>query len=120
MIVNIMLSLIVLGGCISKLTSTIAELSKKNSDVADTRRVLQRYLKASRAPLELSSRIITFALYSLKRKASVTLNQSVLELFSQQLSFELIEYQRSKHVLTHPLFKWADQCYVDVYSSAVR
>eukprot|EP00929_Paragymnodinium_shiwhaense_P072030 TRINITY_DN36570_c0_g5_i1.p1 TRINITY_DN36570_c0_g5~~TRINITY_DN36570_c0_g5_i1.p1 ORF type:complete len:1376 (+),score=284.18 TRINITY_DN36570_c0_g5_i1:53-4180(+) len=100
----ILCSLMVLGSAVGKMTNTINELDRLNSEVATTKVVLQRYLRASDVPMDLSSRIIRFAVHSLRRRLSSSLSDSVMSLFSERLSSELLVSQRSKYIFIHPLF----------------
>eukprot|EP00929_Paragymnodinium_shiwhaense_P012517 TRINITY_DN11978_c0_g6_i1.p1 TRINITY_DN11978_c0_g6~~TRINITY_DN11978_c0_g6_i1.p1 ORF type:complete len:1338 (+),score=322.47 TRINITY_DN11978_c0_g6_i1:161-4174(+) len=100
----IVVSMMVLGGAIGQMTNTFGELGRLNSEVSQTKTKLQRYLRASDVPMELSMRIIRFALHSLKRKLTSSLDEHVIELFSSQLNAELLVCQRSVYIFIHPLF----------------
>merc|ERR550534_1024524 len=65
-------SLIIIGAGISKMTNCIAELDRAKAHANDTRRKLQRVLRTSQAPWDLSSRIIRFAVHSYWRRGALS------------------------------------------------
>lgn len=111
----IMSSLLVLGSGISKMSSTIAELGKMNAEITDTRRNLRRYLNVSGVPVELSTRIIRFAIHSLKRKCAMSMDAGMLDLLSETLMSELTLNQRGSYLLIHPLFNLFSEKYPQIF-----
>lgn len=103
-IAMIMCSLLVLGAGISKMSSTIAELNQMSTETNDTKRELQRYLKASGAPAELSVRVIRFVLHAQKRHRALVLNPLLRSLLSTALESELTVNHRKRFLMVHPLF----------------
>lgn len=97
-------SLLVLGTGISKMSNTILELNRMNSETTDTKRSLQRYLQASGAPAMLSVRVIRFVLHARQRERALFLDSSLRALLSVSLDSDIIVCQREKYLLIHPLF----------------
>jgi len=114
----VLCSIGVIGSGASKMTSTIDALNRMNAQAESTKNQLQRYLSSSGVSVDLSSRIIHFALYSLERRAAMVLDPEVHGLLSNTLAAELTVSQRSPHLIIHPLFKliyeWHREARLDV------
>eukprot|EP00929_Paragymnodinium_shiwhaense_P105413 TRINITY_DN70415_c0_g1_i1.p1 TRINITY_DN70415_c0_g1~~TRINITY_DN70415_c0_g1_i1.p1 ORF type:complete len:1419 (+),score=263.10 TRINITY_DN70415_c0_g1_i1:85-4341(+) len=102
-IIVLIISMLVLGSAIGKISNTITELDRLNSEVASTRVTLRRYLRASDVPMELSTRIIRFAVHSMQLRLRSSLNSDIMSLFSERLGAELLVCQRSSYLFQHPL-----------------
>jgi hypothetical protein len=87
-------------------SSTMTELNRSNSEVADTRRKSQCHLSASGVPVEQYTRILRFATHSLKQRSALTLGPEISGLLSETLASELLVNQRSAYIQIHPLFKY--------------
>ena len=82
-------SLLALGAGIANMTSTIDEIGKINSEIVDTRRKFRWHWKVLDFHVELSNRIIRFAVHSLKHHNPKTFDVLMQDLFSGSLSSEL-------------------------------
>lgn len=100
----ILFVLLVLGSCISKLTTTLSQLNRWNSEGAQRRRQLRQYLVRSQVPMELSVRIMQFVDNELLREANSIMEATALNMLSKQLRAELHVLQRGPHLAACPLF----------------
>jgi len=96
-------SVVVVGTFVSKMTNSIADLHRGRLEAMDTKRKLSQVLRASGADADLSSRILKFGMHCHDRRASLSVEGSVMQLLSQALASELTVCQRSRYFVEHAL-----------------
>jgi len=99
----IAMSVLVVGTIVSKITNAIADLHRARLAAADTKRKLIQVLRASGADADLSTRILKFGMHVYDRRASLSVEGSVMRLLSQALASELTVCQRSRYFAEHAL-----------------
>lgn len=111
----IVTSLLILGTAISKISQTMHELNKMESELADTKREMRRYFKAMSTPIELSCRILHFVEESQKRTYTLALSPKMINVLSEPLALEVILNARSRYIISHPLFHLLSQYFKPVF-----
>eukprot|EP00429_Kryptoperidinium_foliaceum_P014950 CAMPEP_0176031660 /NCGR_PEP_ID=MMETSP0120_2-20121206/15612_1 /TAXON_ID=160619 /ORGANISM="Kryptoperidinium foliaceum, Strain CCMP 1326" /LENGTH=220 /DNA_ID=CAMNT_0017364957 /DNA_START=27 /DNA_END=686 /DNA_ORIENTATION=+ len=81
-VIMLAFSLLVVGAGISNMTNAIAELQRLHMEAKDTKRRLSQVLIASKADASLTARVLRFGMHSFRRKASLSVEGSVMGLLS--------------------------------------
>jgi len=112
----IWLSLLIVGVGISKMTNAIAELNRSRADAHDTKRRLRQVLRSTGVGRAVVSRVVRFALHSMRRQRDLTADKDVTELLSAKMAKELIVHQRGSLVKSHPLLAIVNDEHPEVFS----
>jgi len=112
---NIVASLLVLGTVISKISQTIQEIHRAESDHSDARCRLRKYFQAMDTQADLSMRVLHFIHGMFKNQRDSVLDPTVMQLLSPSLAAELIVNARSKYLVIHPLFGMIEELFDVVY-----
>lgn len=111
-ILVIIFSLLVMGSSVSKVTGTIQQLNAMNSEKQRKRLEIRQYMSANKIPIELSSRIMSFANHKLEGQCQVSLDKSLM---SEALQKELTMFQRSSGLCVHPMLQMLDTFFEHVF-----
>eukprot|EP00930_Biecheleria_cincta_P015588 TRINITY_DN12948_c0_g3_i2.p1 TRINITY_DN12948_c0_g3~~TRINITY_DN12948_c0_g3_i2.p1 ORF type:complete len:1228 (+),score=254.99 TRINITY_DN12948_c0_g3_i2:33-3716(+) len=104
----------VIGGCLSKITGTLAEIRTINSEGSRKRREVRQYLQAQHVSMELTQRIMRFVDYKLERQSSVSLDHSLI---SPSLHIELHVSQRGGILSKLPIFQLTEDLFPEVFAA---
>lgn len=94
-------TLLILGGAVSKISATIAEISSAREEKSKKMRTIKQYMKDQQLPIEIRSRVIKFVDYALSQYGDTTLDP---ELVPISLRTEIMMTQRGPLLQTSPLF----------------
>ncbi|CAE8652401.1 unnamed protein product [Polarella glacialis] len=108
----IFFSLFVMGSCISKMSASIQEILRVNSEKEKRKRSVNLYLGTNKVNVELSMRILRFVDYALKKQSAAFLDRSLV---SETLVKELNMSQRGHFLLDHCLFLTIKAGYPDFF-----
>ena len=107
-------TLVVIGSAISKISGTMAELRAMNEETSRRRREVRLYLASQAVSYELVTRIMRFVDYKLEK---VSANNMDATLISPTLQLELYINQRADYLSQMPIFALAQECYPEVFGS---
>ncbi|CAE7642927.1 Hcn4, partial [Symbiodinium pilosum] len=113
-IMNFVFTLVVIGGTVSKISGTLAELRAMNESRARQRREIRVYLSHQDASFELVSRIMRFVDYKLEKNTPISFDSTLISL---TLQTELYVNQRGKFLESVPIFGLTKQAYPDCFAS---
>ncbi|CAE7313802.1 Cnga3, partial [Symbiodinium natans] len=108
------LTLVVIGSAISKISGTTAELRAMNEESDRRRRDVRLYLAGQSVSYELVTRIMRFVDYKLEKFSTNTLDASLI---SPTLQLELYVSQRADYLSKIPIFALAQECYPEVFGT---
>lgn len=97
----IFFSLLVVGSCISRVSATIQQVIKLNSEVSDRKRSVAMYLKMNRISMHLCIRVMRFVDHSLGRHKAAPLDTTLL---SSNLINELHMDRRGPILRKHQMY----------------
>lgn len=111
------ISLLIIGGTVSQLASTLSELNARYHERNRLHMSLRQYLVASQVPADLHQRILRFADHSLRMMASRTteMEPKVAALLSQELRVDLVVVQYQQYLCLHPLLNLFQEGQVEVF-----
>ncbi|CAJ1379205.1 unnamed protein product [Effrenium voratum] len=101
----ILFSLLVVGSCVSRVSATIQQVIKLNSEVSDKKRSVAMYLKINKISLHLCIRVLRFVDHSLKKHKKAPLDQSLL---SHTLINELHMDRRGPILRMHSMYNFME------------
>ena len=101
----IFFSLLVVGSCISRVSATIQQVIKLNSEVSDRKRSVAMYLKINKISLHLCIRVMRFVDHSLGRHKAAPLDTSLL---SSTLINELHMDRRGPILRKHHMYAFLE------------
>lgn len=107
-------TLVVIGSAISKISGTMAELRAMNEETSRRRREVRLYLASQAVSYELVTRIMRFVDYKLEK---VSANNMDTSLISPTLQLELYVNQRADYLIQMPIFALAQECYPEIFGS---
>ncbi|CAE8588037.1 unnamed protein product [Polarella glacialis] len=110
----VLVTLVVIGSELSKITGTLQELRTINSESSRKRREVRQYLQAQQVPMELIARIMRFVDYKLDRQSSVSLDTTLISL---ALQIELHVSQRGSFLQLHPVFGIIYEAFPGIFSA---
>lgn len=87
----IMFALIVLGGAVSKISTTIQEINNVNDSKARRTREVKQYMKDQQLPVEMRGRVLRFVEYALSVEKTASLDPNLIPL---TLRTEIMMWQR--------------------------
>ena len=98
------------------MVSTLDEIGKINSEIVDTRRKFRWHWKVLDIHVELSNRIIRFAVHSLKHHKAKAFETLMPDLFSGSVSSELTVCLHCKYMTIHPPFEIIREMHPEIVS----
>ncbi|CAE7250487.1 Hcn4 [Symbiodinium sp. CCMP2592] len=113
-ILNFVFTLVVIGGTVSKISGTLAELRAMNESRARQKREIRVYLTHQDASFELVSRIMRFVDYKLEKNTPISFDSSLISI---TLQTELYVNQRGKFLESVPVFGLTKQAFPDCFAS---
>eukprot|EP00930_Biecheleria_cincta_P018711 TRINITY_DN14482_c0_g1_i1.p1 TRINITY_DN14482_c0_g1~~TRINITY_DN14482_c0_g1_i1.p1 ORF type:complete len:1225 (-),score=207.45 TRINITY_DN14482_c0_g1_i1:117-3791(-) len=113
-ILIVAMTVVVIGGSLSKITGTLGEIRTINSEGSRKRREVRQYLQAQHVSVELTTRIMRFVDYKLERQSSVALDPTLV---SPSLRIELHVSQRGEIVGSLPIFCLTEELFPEVFAA---
>ncbi|CAE7560893.1 Hcn4 [Symbiodinium natans] len=113
-ILNFVFTLVVIGGTVSKISGTLAELRAMNESRARQKREIRVYLSHQDASFELVSRIMRFVDYKLEKNTPISFDSSLISI---TLQTELYVNQRGKFLESVPIFSLTKQAFPECFAS---
>ena len=108
------MTLVVIGSAISKISGTTAELRAMREESNRRRHNMRLYLARTSVSYELMTRIMRFVDYKLEKFPSNTLDASLV---SPTLQLELFVSQHADYLSRIPIFALTQECYPEIFST---